>query len=180
MSNRRKQRLEENTKNNADMEMTPMIDVTFLLLIFFMCTIKFKTLEGKLSAYLPKDKGVNPVPQDEPPEPPIEVKLNVRKEGTKLGPRGKEVYNPNNSKHSRFTFASDREITIRVEAKEYATVDLAFERLVVLHADEFQRERGVKIDARDGIVYDDVVRLLDAVIKAGFTAVEFEGYYEPE
>ena len=41
------------------MEMTPMIDVTFLLLIFFLCTIKFKLLEGKLAAYLPKDVGVN-------------------------------------------------------------------------------------------------------------------------
>ena len=38
--------------------MTPMIDVTFLLLIFFMCTLKFKILEGKLGAYLPKDVGV--------------------------------------------------------------------------------------------------------------------------
>ncbi|MDF1837417.1 MAG: biopolymer transporter ExbD, partial [Planctomycetota bacterium] len=40
------------------MDMTPMIDVTFLLLIFFMCTLKFKVLEGKLTAYLPKDVGV--------------------------------------------------------------------------------------------------------------------------
>ena len=172
--------LDEIANEKQEMEMTPMIDVTFLLLIFFMCTIKFKTLEGKLSAYLPKDKGVNPTPQDEPPEPPIEVRLNVRKEGTKLGPRRQEAYNPNNPLHTRFTYADDREITIRVEAKEYATVDLAFERLVVLYADEFQRERGVKIDARDGIVYDDVVRLLDVVIKSGFTAVEFEGYYEPK
>ncbi|MEL6716433.1 MAG: biopolymer transporter ExbD, partial [Planctomycetota bacterium] len=37
-----------------ELEMTPMIDVTFLLLIFFMCTLKFKVLEGKLGAYLPK------------------------------------------------------------------------------------------------------------------------------
>jgi biopolymer transport protein ExbD len=38
--------------------MTPMIDVCFQLLIFFMVTSKFKTLEGKLAAYLPKDKGL--------------------------------------------------------------------------------------------------------------------------
>jgi len=52
-------RLEEIQKEKHELEMTPMIDVTFLLLIFFMCTLKFKTLEGKLAAYLPKDVGVN-------------------------------------------------------------------------------------------------------------------------
>ncbi len=36
-----------------------MIDVTFLLLIFFMCSIKFKRLDGKLSTYLPREVGVN-------------------------------------------------------------------------------------------------------------------------
>lgn len=33
--------------------MTPMIDVIFQLLIFFMCAIHFKSLEGKLYAYMP-------------------------------------------------------------------------------------------------------------------------------
>ena len=43
-------------------DMTPMIYVVFQLMIFFMSTIKFKTMEGKLSAYLPKDVGVDPTP----------------------------------------------------------------------------------------------------------------------
>ena len=41
-------------------DLTPMIDVTFLLLIFFLCSIQFKVLEGKLSTYLPKDVGGAP------------------------------------------------------------------------------------------------------------------------
>jgi biopolymer transport protein ExbD len=47
------------------MDLTPMIDVTFLLIIFFLCTIKFKTLEGKLETQLPKDVGVNATPVDQ-------------------------------------------------------------------------------------------------------------------
>ncbi|MDQ7778866.1 MAG: biopolymer transporter ExbD [Planctomycetota bacterium] len=39
------------------LNMTPMIDVIFQLLIFFMCTIRFRTMEGKLQSYLPKDRG---------------------------------------------------------------------------------------------------------------------------
>ena len=51
--------LKELIDDECELQMTPMIDVVFLLLIFFLCTIKFKTLEGKLAAYLPKDVGVN-------------------------------------------------------------------------------------------------------------------------
>lgn len=43
------------------LNMTPMIDVVFQLLIFFMCTIRFRTMEGKLLSYLPKDKGLRNV-----------------------------------------------------------------------------------------------------------------------
>ena len=43
---------------NCDLNMTPMIDCVFQLLIFFMLTGKFVTTEGKLAAYLPKDKGL--------------------------------------------------------------------------------------------------------------------------
>ena len=51
---RKKQTVEE-----VKLELTPMIDVVFLLLIFFIVTIKFKVLEGKLETELPKDVGVN-------------------------------------------------------------------------------------------------------------------------
>ena len=49
---RKKKKFEEITP-----DMTPMIDVTFLLLIFFIVTLKFKVLEGRLDAALPKDRG---------------------------------------------------------------------------------------------------------------------------
>lgn len=54
-----KDRIEE-----LEIDLTPMIDVTFQLLIFFICTLKFKTLEGKLETELPKDVGVNAAPVD--------------------------------------------------------------------------------------------------------------------
>lgn len=43
----------------VQMDLTPMIDCVFLLLIFFMVSMKFRTLEGKLVTELPKDVGVN-------------------------------------------------------------------------------------------------------------------------
>jgi biopolymer transport protein ExbD len=44
----------------ADLNMTPMIDVVFQLLIFFMLSMHFKEIEGKLLSTLPKDKGLAP------------------------------------------------------------------------------------------------------------------------
>jgi len=47
-------------------DLTPMIDVAFLMIIFFMC-LPFKTLAAKLEAYLPTERGhVNVTAQ--PPE----------------------------------------------------------------------------------------------------------------
>ena len=71
-------------EDNCELEMTPMIDVTFLLLIFFMCTLKFKTLEGKLAAYLPKDVGVNADDAEEIEK--VEILVRVKEDGAKLKP----------------------------------------------------------------------------------------------
>lgn len=50
-------------ETEAELNMTPMIDVTFQLLIFFLVTLKFKLLEKKLPSYLPTDFGTNAAPQ---------------------------------------------------------------------------------------------------------------------
>ncbi len=48
--------------DSSELDMTPMIDVTFLLLIFFMVATKFKTKEGSLKSWLPKDRGMAAAP----------------------------------------------------------------------------------------------------------------------
>lgn len=69
---------DELSKDEAKLELTPMIDVSFLILIFFMC-LPFKTLEGKLQAFLPTDKGINPTPQEPPNEIKVQVHIVARK-----------------------------------------------------------------------------------------------------
>jgi len=48
---------EKDKDPKLDDVMMPMIDVVFLLLIFFMVCSKFKTLDAKLVTHLPKDMG---------------------------------------------------------------------------------------------------------------------------
>lgn len=43
-----------------EINMTPMIDIVFQLLIFFVVTAKFIELEGELRSYLPKNRGLTP------------------------------------------------------------------------------------------------------------------------
>jgi Biopolymer transport protein ExbD/TolR len=55
-----------------DINLTPMIDVVFQLIIFFMCAMKFKTLERKIEAYLPKDRGLAATPER------IDERVNIK------------------------------------------------------------------------------------------------------
>ena len=48
------------SSQEIEMMMTAMIDVTFLLLIFFLLGTKFKEPQGRLDAFLPKERGPNP------------------------------------------------------------------------------------------------------------------------
>ena len=65
--------VEEMNKEETKMDMTPMIDVTFQLLIFFMCTLHFSSAEGILSSNLPKDVGINNVSVSSNPTDSIKV-----------------------------------------------------------------------------------------------------------
>ena len=74
---------------HVKMEFTAMIDVVFLLLVFFMCTLKFKTLEGKLATYLPKDRGGEPTFELPLPKEDIRVKLSQRGDQCLFAVRGR-------------------------------------------------------------------------------------------
>jgi biopolymer transport protein ExbD len=164
--------LRDIAEEESKMEMTPMIDVVFLLLIFFMCTLKFKTLEGKLSAYLPKDVGVN-TSQAEPIEK-VEITLTVLKEGTKFNARGDGPWIDEPGR--RFTYGPDRVIRYQIGPRKTTQLSDLEDRLKVLHKQD--EERPATIDARPGIVYEEVVRVLDLAMDADFDEVTFVGSYE--
>ncbi|MBV8881015.1 MAG: biopolymer transporter ExbD, partial [Planctomycetaceae bacterium] len=54
----------EASDNPVEINVTAMVDVIFCLCIFFMCSFHFKQLEGKIDAWMPKDKGPNSGPVD--------------------------------------------------------------------------------------------------------------------
>ncbi len=160
--------LKELAADNCDLEMTPMIDVVFLLLIFFMCTLRFKTLEGKLAAYLPKDVGVNTTEAE--PQEKVEILLRVRVEGGKLNSNG-EPYEGT----GRWYYDDTRVIEYSVGPKKMTELEELGRRLKELHKKD--PDRASTVDARTDIVYGDVVKVLDIALTAGFNEITFVGAY---
>ncbi|MDF1702747.1 MAG: biopolymer transporter ExbD, partial [Planctomycetota bacterium] len=59
----------------TEMNMTPMIDIVFQLIIFFLLSLKFKTIDRRIESMLPKDRGLAATPTF--PEDFLKVKIKV-------------------------------------------------------------------------------------------------------
>ena len=158
------------------MELTPMIDVTFLLLIFFLCSIKFKILEGKLQTYLPKDVGVNTTPQDKMLEK-IDLRVERRKQRDSLNLDNIDVFKK--WKDKGWTI-DEVKITLQGETMDSldqlrrALEDLR-ERIPAPTDPDEEDELKMNIEAMKGAIYEDVVKVVDVAIGAGFTSITFRG-----
>jgi biopolymer transport protein ExbD len=161
-------------------DMTPMIDVTFLLLVFFIVTLKFKILEGRLDAALPKDRGTNTSPAEEIEK--IDILMFVAEPGelvTELSETGK------NTGLKKF---EGRTIRLEVGAKKFRYNPMTefpeelrtFLRAGIASSVYDTAETPVSIDARKGVVYGDVIRVLDVVIEEEFEKVSFAGTHEQD
>lgn len=149
-----------------------MIDVTFLLLVFFLFAFRFPTLEGKLSAYLPADV---PVHRDWGPVERVEVKLEVVHPGRKLDPS--EPTKPWSERPgTRFVFDDTRVVRYSIGPRKTVELSELRDRLEELR--RASGERSATIDARRGVVYGEVAGVVDAALDAGYERVLFVGSYE--
>jgi len=138
---------EDAAREEVEMQMTPMIDVTFLLLIFFMCSIKFKLLDGKMAAYLPRDVGVNATPAEEMMEK-IEVAMKLN-ESVKLG------------------------FTIEINTKKMRGLKHFYNDIRGFR--ERDPEAKVTIYAHKGVQYGHVVAVVNECLRAKIQEVTFGG-----
>jgi len=136
----------KNVSDADEMNLTPMIDVTFLLLIFFLLGTKFKEPEGKLNAYLPKDKGP---PETNIPQIDAEEELTIRVR--MLPGRRLPVY--------------------ELAEIQYPTVDQLQKRMEALY--QIMPDQPVTIDPDARATYERVIWVLNACVKVGYREIAF-------
>ncbi len=157
-------------------DMAPMIDVTFLLLIFFIVTLKFKVLEGRLDAALPKDMGTNTSPIE--PIEKVDIKLFVHRRGT-MAPDPATA--STTYKDGRLKHIVGRTIRYEVGASKFtdlAKLDQFLDQFA--RTQEMLDDTPITLDPRKNTVYGDIVVVLDVVIKKGFRKISFAGSFEEE
>ncbi len=160
-------------------DMTPMIDVTFLLLIFFIVTLKFKTLEGRLDSNLPKDMGSSTA--ETPEIEKIDIIIQVANPGTRTpDPKTATTSRP----EGRLEYFAGRilrvsvgtnSFTVRTDALDSNGLFADLSRLRASLTGYDRDETPVTLDAREGVVYGDVIGVLDVVIDEDFIKVSFAG-----
>lgn len=168
-------------------DMTPMIDVVFLMIIFFIC-IDFKVLESKLPAFLPKDKGSsNDIVA---PKEQLSLKVYVDKDGNKTYKAGgPNMVNPNTKRPYRFALEGHK-VKYEVGPKplfNIADVEKELSRIAKdpasLVTDDKTGQRklmAVVIEAYPGTYYEDVAKAADACNSAGFVEINFGGGLGPK
>ncbi len=146
-SRRRRRRRDEHRASIA-MNFAPMIDVTFLLLIFFLVTTTFERAEGLLASDMPRDdRGVDVAL----PISPIVIRLMQTGDG-----------------HDDFTFHIDH-----FDAAPENLAALPAFLVQIREQPGFDDETPVVIVADDGVRWDHVVNCWNAALRAGCKRVAF-------
>ncbi len=167
---------------DSELNMTPMIDIVFQLILFFLFNLRFKSLDYRIESALPKDRGVEASPQMVEPIPSIKVllfRLDPDSETTartkiKIGTVHEVTLPPYKWTGKR---VDDMAIEKERDAK-YAELANVIKRI---RADkpEFKGEIDTPPPSGFHVPHADVIRILDAFLEAGITEVNFVGAPSP-
>ncbi|MBI2192874.1 MAG: biopolymer transporter ExbD [Planctomycetes bacterium] len=135
----------------AQLNMTPMIDVTFQLLIFFMVGMQIRVPEGILRAYLPKDRGTGGRPKDDQVPPP-ELRIRLERDQASV---------PGNVK-------------VNIFFEQYQCESIADLESKLLRLGAEMSTIPVVIDGRSDVPFRYILGALNACVKAKFTEISFK------
>jgi len=134
----------------ASLEMTSMIDVVFLLLIFFIVTLQIPPDEGSLQAAVPKAKKESAqvtAPEEDPEKDFEDIKVMVRY---------KEI---------------TREFLISCDNQRQYTFEMLQGKLQAKY--QYNPDARVIIDCGDQVPYYGMVKALNAAQGASFRKISF-------
>jgi biopolymer transport protein ExbD len=140
--------------NPVGINVTALVDIIFCLCLFFMCSLKFRELDGQMDAWLPKDVGINK--GDAPASPRDEMRVLLSK--------------------NESTGETER-LYDRRPISDDAAGDALLRRLLHEDARTF-RERGILdcpliIDAGERVSWSEVVAVMDMARSEDINRIEF-------
>ena len=141
----------EESDNPVEINVTAMVDVIFCLCIFFMCSFHFKQLEGRIDAWMPKEKGPNAAATDIKP-----VLEEIR-----IFMRWDAAANVTVRKVVRTSVKTDAELmdAVRAMKGDYERIGKTLFPVI--------------IDATPDVPWQDVVHVLDLCRKDNLSSIEF-------
>ena len=170
---------------DTEMNMTPMIDIVFKLIIFFMLQLKFKEIDRQIDSNLPKDRGLAATPTQPPDFQKIKIKV-FRREFDKAEteqytlvkidnthefqlPKAWKGYNDEPKDRQNEYDATIAKIEAVVKSKWNAQPDKSLVKGEI-----------VAPPPKGGFVpHGDIMRMLDVFLVTGLTDVVFEGAAAP-
>jgi biopolymer transport protein ExbD len=170
----------------TEMNMTPMIDIVFQLIIFFLLSLKFKTIDRRIDSMLPKDRGLAPTPTF--PEDFLKVKIKVFRRDMLDKKKAYTLVKIDNDQKS-FALPQgwkgrDEESPERVRLYD-ATINgirAVIKAKMDKHGGDKDKMKGeiVAPPPKGGAVpHGDVMQILNAFLSLGMTDVVFEGQATP-
>ena len=156
----------------AGLNMTPMIDIVFQLILFFLFNLRFKSLDWRIESSLPFDKGQLDVVVPPDVTPHIRVALvrvaaeDATRAHTKLKLAGVEWALPAAVPANE----TERETLFRAVEERIRSLALT------IHG---PGEIDCPMPTGGMVPHADVVRVIDAFLAAGVSDVNFQGVRDP-
>jgi len=171
---------------DAALNMTPMIDVCFQLIVFFMLTLRFPSVSNRFEMVMLKDRGPHPELAMLPPIQHISVKLfrkNAELDASQHFTRVRvgELTTVDLPRGPWPTTGDQEEARRLTEDKLLLQVTDAIASAWT-HQNRSPLVKGeIQTPAPTGplVPHGDVMRVLDAFVSAGLTSVNFEGAAPP-
>ena len=169
----------------TELNMTPMIDIVFQLIIFFLLSLKFKTIDRRIESMLPKDRGPSvssPVPIDE-----HKIKFKVFRRELADSAKAYTLVKLDNSMQFRLPSGwKGRRLEPQTRIDQYDAViaritDAVRERVAIYggSAVDVKGEIVAPLPHGGAVPHGDVVALLNTFIEVGMLDVRFEGTANP-
>ena len=139
----------DSDENPVNINITPLVDIIFCLCVFFMVSFKFKQLEGKFDAWLPKEKGFEGMP----------LKAVIQEIRVAL-------------------FWDDKNLkVVRKMGTRFVPENDQLQQLISESYQDFKRlnkpDIGLTIDADFRVPWESIIDVMNVGRKAGVTKVEF-------